>query len=106
MNVTLPWSQNFWITIVASLSNEDGDCNENGRMPLPPRALARLKERYGIARECSHVNCGRASLPPRPEARLKKDTRLLSKAFVAAGLFARVPDGELDRAYIGDLDCL
>lgn len=58
-------------------------------------ALARLKERYG-----------RASLPPRPEARLKKDTRLVSKAFVAAGLVARVPDRELDSAYIGDLDYL
>ena len=76
MNVTLPWSQNFWITIVASLSNEDGDCNENGRMPLPPR----------------------------PEARLKKDTRLLSKACVAAGLVARVTDRELDIGYIGDLE--
>ena len=104
MNVTLPWSQNFWITIVASLSNEDGDCNENGRMPLPPRAPARLKERYGIARECSHFNRGRALLPPRPEARLKKDTRLLSKACVAAGLVARVTDRELDIGYIGDLE--
>ena len=90
--------------MVASLSNEDGDCNENGRMPLPPRA--RLKERYGIARECSHFNRGRALLPPRPEARLKKDTRLLSKACVAAGLVARVTDRELDIGYIGDLEWL
>ena len=58
-------------------------------MSLPPRALARLEERYGIARECSHFNRGRASLPPRPEACLKNDTRLLSKDCVAAGLVAR-----------------
>lgn len=75
-------------------------------MSLPPRALARLKERYGIARECSHFNRGRASLLPRPEACLKKDTTLLSIACVAAGLVARDPDRELDRAYIGDLDYL
>ena len=58
-------------------------------MPLPPRTLARIKERYEIARECSHFSRGRASLPPRPEARLKKDTRLLSIACVEAGLVAR-----------------
>ena len=58
-------------------------------MPLPPRALARLKERYEIARECSQFNRGKASLPPRPEACLKNDTRLLSKDCVAAGLVAR-----------------
>lgn len=81
--------QNFWITTVGNLRNDDGDVNENGRMPLPPRALARLKGRYGIARECSHFNRGRVSLPPRPKARLKKDTRLLSKDYVAAGLVAR-----------------
>ena len=103
----LPWSQNFWITTVGGLSNDDGDDNENGRMPLPPRAVARLKERYEIARQCSQFNRGRALLPPRPEARLKKDTRLLSNACVEAGLFvARVPDRELDRAYIGNLHYL
>ena len=102
----LPWSQNFWITTVGSLSNDDGDDNENGRMLLTPRAVARLKERYEIARECSHFNRGRASLSPRSEARLKKDTRLLSKACVAAGLVARVTDSELDRAHIRDYSAL
>ena len=75
-------------------------------MSLPPRALARLKERYEIARECSQFNRGRASLPPRLEARLKKDTRFLSIAFFVAGLVAGVSDTELDRGLIGDLDCL
>ena len=84
----LPWSQNFCITTVRGLSNDDGDDNENGRVSLPPRALARLTERHEIARECSQFNRGKASLPPRPEACLKNDTRLLSKDCVAAGLVA------------------
>ena len=80
-DVTLPWSPNFWITTVGSLSNDDGDGNENGRTA-----------------ECHcHLLLSLA---------LGKDTRLLSIACFAAGLVARVPDGELDRAYIGDLDCL
>ena len=28
-DVTLPWQQNFWITTIGSLSNDDGDGNEN-----------------------------------------------------------------------------
>ena len=79
----LLWLQNFWITTVGGLSNDDGDVNERGRVSLPPRALARLKGRYGIARECSHFNRGRVSLPPRPEARLKKDTGLLASALTS-----------------------
>ena len=27
---TLPWYQNYWITTIRSLSNEDGDASENG----------------------------------------------------------------------------
>ena len=30
-NRTLPWKQNFWITTIGSLSNDDGDGNENGK---------------------------------------------------------------------------
>ena len=30
-DVTLPWYQNFWITKTVSLSNDDGDGNENGK---------------------------------------------------------------------------
>ena len=26
---TLPWYQNYWITTIGSLSNEDGDASEN-----------------------------------------------------------------------------
>ena len=33
-DVTLPWYQNFWITRVGSLSNEDGDDNENGKKAI------------------------------------------------------------------------
>ena len=28
---TLPWYQNYWITTIRSLSNEDGDASENGQ---------------------------------------------------------------------------
>ena len=29
-DATLPWWQNFWMTTIGSLSNDDGDGNENG----------------------------------------------------------------------------
>ena len=38
------------------LKQRDGVGNENGRMPLPPRALARLKDRHEIARECFYFS--------------------------------------------------
>ena len=28
---TLPWYQNYWITTIGSLRNEDGDASENGK---------------------------------------------------------------------------
>ena len=30
-DVMLPWQQNIWITTIGSLSNNDGDGNENGK---------------------------------------------------------------------------
>ena len=30
-DVMLPWLQNFWIKTIGSLSNDDGDGNENGK---------------------------------------------------------------------------
>ena len=33
-DVTLPWLQNFWMTTIGSLSNDDGDGNENGKKAI------------------------------------------------------------------------
>ena len=33
-DVTLPWLQNFWMTTMGSLSNDDGDGNENGKKAI------------------------------------------------------------------------
>ena len=33
-DVTLPWLQNFWRTTIGSLSNDDGDGNENGKKAI------------------------------------------------------------------------
>ena len=33
-DVTLLWQQNFWITTLGSLSNDDGDGNENGKKAI------------------------------------------------------------------------
>ena len=33
-DVTLPWWQNFWMTAIGSLSNDDVDGNENGKKAI------------------------------------------------------------------------
>ena len=33
-DVTLPWLQNFWMTTMGSLSNDDGDGNENDKKAI------------------------------------------------------------------------
>ena len=33
-DVTLPWQQNFWITTMGDLSNDNGDGNENGKKAI------------------------------------------------------------------------
>ena len=33
-DVTLPWYQNFWIPTIGSLSNNNGDGNENGKKTI------------------------------------------------------------------------
>ena len=33
-DVTLPWSQNFWMTTRGSLSNDNGDSNENDKKAI------------------------------------------------------------------------
>ena len=33
-DVTLPWQQNFWITTMGDLSNDNGDGNERGKKAI------------------------------------------------------------------------
>ena len=33
-DVTLPWQQNFWLTTMENLSNDDGDGDDNGKKAI------------------------------------------------------------------------
>ena len=42
---TLPWYQNYWITTIGSLSNQEGDTNENSKKN--PRGLGPVYMKVG-----------------------------------------------------------
>ena len=51
-HVTLPWQQNFWITTIGSLSNDNDDNNENGKKALglyqPDNNFARASQFFFV----------------------------------------------------------